>query len=134
MHYIKTLTLTLTLSLSFLSVASVATTYAMPLNNTYVAEDLTSDAQGGVSAAGGGGGTGKSVPDIVNTVAYILSTIVGMAAVIMVIISGFKYITSGGDTNKVGSAKNSLIYAIVGLVIVSLVQFIVHFVIYRTSN
>ena len=47
----------------------------------------------------------------------------------MIIVSAFKYITSGGDSNKVASAKSSLIYAIIGLVIVGLAQFIVNFVI-----
>ena len=46
----------------------------------------------------------------------------------MIIISGFKYVTAGGDSAKVGSAKNTLIYALVGLVIAALAQFIVHFV------
>ncbi len=55
--------------------------------------------------------------------------IVGAIAIIMVIYGGFRYITSGGDSGKVGSAKNTLIYAIVGLIIVALAQILVHFVI-----
>jgi hypothetical protein len=47
----------------------------------------------------------------------------------MIIIAGFKYITSGGDTNKVASAKSTLTYAIIGIVVVALAQLIVHFVI-----
>jgi len=57
-----------------------------------------------------------------------LSVIVGVAAVIMIILSGLRYITSGGDASKVGAAKSSLIYALIGLVIVALAQVIVHFV------
>ena len=66
----------------------------------------------------------KVAADIVN----VLSVIVGIIAVIMIIVGGFRYITSGGDSGNVSSAKNTLIYAIVGLVIVALAQFIVHFV------
>jgi hypothetical protein len=51
----------------------------------------------------------------------------------MIVLSGFKYITSGGDANKVSSAKSSLVYAIIGLVIVVLAQVIVHFVIIRSD-
>jgi hypothetical protein len=39
-----------------------------------------------------------------------------------------RYITSGGDSTKVSGAKNTLIYAIIGLIIVALAQLIVHFV------
>lgn len=66
----------------------------------------------------------KLITDIIN----IFSTIVGIVAVIMIIVGGFKYVTSGGDSGKVGSAKNTIIYAIVGLIIVALAQSIVRFV------
>jgi len=49
--------------------------------------------------------------------------------VIMIIYSGFRYITSGGSQEKLGGAKNTLVYAIVGLVIVVIAQIIVHYVI-----
>lgn len=58
----------------------------------------------------------------------ILSIIIGIVAVIMIIFGGFRYITSGGDSGRVGNAKNTLIYAIVGLIIVALAQVIVRFV------
>ena len=63
-----------------------------------------------------------------------MSVIVGVIAVIMIVYAGFKYITSGGESNGVSSAKNSLIYAIVGLVIVALAQIIVHLVLNTSSN
>ena len=73
------------------------------------------------------GGTGK-VQDIVTTVINFFSVIVGIVAVIMIIWGGFKYITSGGDSGNITSAKNTIIYAIIGLVIVAFAQFIVQFV------
>ena len=57
----------------------------------------------------------------------------GVLAIIMVIVAGFKYIVSGGDSGKVGSAKNTLIYALVGIAIAVFAQFLVHFVI-NASN
>lgn len=63
----------------------------------------------------------------------IFSLIVGVIAVIMIIVGGLKYITSGGDSSNVSGAKNTIIYALVGLVIVALAQFIVRFVL-NTSN
>jgi hypothetical protein len=52
----------------------------------------------------------------------------------MIIYGGFRYITSGGDSGRVGSAKNTLIYAIVGLIIVALAQLIVNFVITQANT
>jgi len=63
----------------------------------------------------------------------ILSIVVGIAAILMVILSGFKYITSGGEAQKVANAKNSLIYALVGLIIAALAQIMVHFVINQST-
>lgn len=57
-----------------------------------------------------------------------ITIIVGIASVIMIIISGFRFITSNGDSARVTSARNNLIYAIVGLVIVAFAQGIVKLV------
>lgn len=86
----------------------------------------------GITLAGGGNcqnsGDEARVTSLFGTIVNILSVIVGVAAVIMIILAGFKYVTSGGDANSIASAKNTLIYAIVGLIIVSLAQFMVHFI------
>ena len=62
---------------------------------------------------------------VTNTILYI----VGIIAVIMLIIGGIKYVTSGGDSKKVTDAKNTVLYAIIGLVIAFLAFAIVNFVI-----
>jgi hypothetical protein len=68
------------------------------------------------------------VANFVSAVVKVLSIVVGIAAVIMLIVAGFKYITSGGDSNKVSSAKNTLIYALIGLAIAALAQVLVNYV------
>lgn len=70
----------------------------------------------------------KSLLDLVKATVNILSIIVGAVAVLAVVLSGFKYITAGGDSNKVGSAKSTLVYALVGLAVAVLAQAIVRFV------
>lgn len=79
-----------------------------------------------------------SSTDKVNTllteIINVFSVIVGIVAVIMIIVGGFRYITSGGSSEKVTSAKNTLLYAIIGLVIVALAQIIVKFVLNKTVN
>ena len=62
-------------------------------------------------------------------VANLLSLIVGIAAVIMIIVGGIKYILSSGDSSNVNSAKNMIIFAIVGLVVVAVSRSIIGFVV-----
>lgn len=69
-----------------------------------------------------------TLDSVIATAINILSLIVGVVAVIMVIIGGLKYITSNGDANSISSAKTTIIYALVGLVVVAVAQVIVRFV------
>ena len=62
---------------------------------------------------------------VTNTILYI----VGIIAVIMLIVGGIKYVVSGGDSKKVTDAKNTVLYAIIGLVVCLLAFAIVNFVI-----
>ena len=62
---------------------------------------------------------------ITNIILYI----VGIIAVIMLIIGGIKYVISGGDAKKVTDAKNTVLYAIIGLIIAFLAYAIVNFVV-----
>ncbi len=61
---------------------------------------------------------------ITNTILYI----VGIIAVIMLIVGGIKYLISGGDSKKVTDAKNTVLYAIIGIVISILAFSIVNFI------
>jgi len=82
----------------------------------------------------GSEGSSEKLSSIIKTIINILSVIVGVVAVVMIIFGGLKYITSGGDSSNVSSAKNTIIYAIIGLVIVALAQFIVRFVLDKSIN
>lgn len=62
----------------------------------------------------------------------VLALITGIASVIMVIVGGFKYVTSTGDPAKVNSAKDTILYAIIGAVVALLSQAIVSFVLTKT--
>jgi len=84
---------------------------------------------GATNGAKAGCGNDNSIGTIAGNIVNLLSLVIGAVAVIMIIYGGFRYITSGGESNGVSSAKNTLIYAIIGLVIVVLAQIIVHFVI-----
>ena len=58
-------------------------------------------------------GEGSIVTTVINTMLFI----VGILSVIMIIYAGIRYVTAHGDSKQVGDAKNTLIYAIVGLII-----------------
>jgi hypothetical protein len=64
----------------------------------------------------------------------LFSAIVGIIAIVMIIIGGLKFITSGGDSAQMNSARNTLIFAAVGLVIVVLAQVVVRFVLQRFTT
>ncbi len=89
----------------------------------------------GVNLGGGScNDDGSSINKVIKLVVNILSVIAGVAAVVMIVVGGLKYITSGGDTSKVAGAKTSILYAIVGLVIVALAQVIVRFVLNKATQ
>jgi len=75
----------------------------------------------------------KKINSTVKGVIGLFSTIVGIAAVIVIIAAGFRYVTSGGDSSKINSAKTELTYAIVGLVVAAMAQFIVKFVLNKAT-
>lgn len=76
----------------------------------------------------------NGVNKIIGTVVNILSIIVGIVAVIMIIIGGFRFVLSGGDSNNTNSARNTIIYAIVGLVVVAVAQILVRYVLNRVPS
>jgi hypothetical protein len=91
-----------------------------------VDQDSNACTADGDSASGLGG--------IIKDVLDILSIVVGVAAIIMIIIGGFRYVLSGGDSNSTSGAKNTIIFAIVGLVIAVLAQVLVQFVLAKTAG
>jgi len=74
------------------------------------------------------GTKGETVDSFLKTLINTLLYIVGILAVIMIIAGGIMYVISAGDSNKVGRAKNMLLYAVVGLVVAFLAYAIVNWV------
>ena len=83
----------------------------------------------GLNAVGASNGSATlQVDEIVLAVVNWLLFAVGVISVIMLIVGGIKYATSAGDSNKVTSAKNTIMYAIIGLAVAVLAFAIVGFV------
>jgi hypothetical protein len=120
-----TATIGASLALAFIPAAAPVAVYAA----TDIEGSLCSGAELDVSGTATCGTEGTTrVQGIIESIINIFSIIVGVVAVIMIIYGGFQYISSGGDSSKIGTAKNTIIYAVIGLVIVALAQFVVRFV------
>ncbi|HEV2412506.1 MAG TPA: hypothetical protein VGS28_01730 [Candidatus Saccharimonadales bacterium] len=105
----------------------------LPSGTHSVLADSVGDAQKGLNDTGAVG-KGQSVPQLIKDTLNLLSFIVGAASVIMLIIGGMRYVLSGGDSNAISSAKNTIIYAMVGLAITLFAQIIVLFVIGKVTQ
>ena len=88
----------------------------------------------GAQQAIGNGMTTTNLQDQTTVIINILLYVVGIVAVGFIIYGGIKYATSAGDTAKVTSAKNTLMYAIIGLIVAILAYAIANFVIDRVSG
>lgn len=66
---------------------------------------------------------------IFTTITNVLLFLIGAISVIMIVVGGLRYVVSGGDASKVSGAKNTILYAIVGLIVALLAFAIINFVI-----
>lgn len=85
--------------------------------------------KGNTSVCGTAGS--RDVYDILGNVIKILLTISGIISVIMIIVGGIRYTTSTGDSSTINSARETILYAIVGLVVSLMAFAIVSFVLGR---
>ncbi len=76
-------------------------------------------------------GTNTDLPGLIRNVVNILLFIIGAVAVIMIVIGGIKYTTSNGDQGSVKSAKDTILYSVVGIIVAFMAYAIVNFVISR---
>lgn len=84
------------------------------------------DIRGGASC--GDTGSGLTVQGGVRTTVNTLLWIVGVASVIVIVVGGLRYVLSGGDPKNTAAAKDTILYAAIGLVVSLLAYAIVNFV------
>ena len=126
-----------TVLISAMAAAALLVPFAVPAS-VYAADGtLTQNLCSGTDLTLSGGGNCQDsnaeskVNSTITLALNIFSSIVGIIAVVMIIVGGVKYITSQGESANVTSAKNTILYALVGLVVVALAQVIVRFVLNR---
>ncbi|HYG84362.1 MAG TPA: pilin [Verrucomicrobiae bacterium] len=88
--------------------------------------DPRGQAQSGVNAIGGEGR--NDFPTILRNIINIMLFIIGAIAVLMIVIGGLRYVTSGGDSASVTGAKNTVLYAVIGLIVAIMAYGIVNFI------
>ena len=71
---------------------------------------------------------GPSLPATVKAAINILLFIIGVTAVIVIVVQGFRFVNSNGDTQAVSKAKNGIIFALIGVAVAFIAYAIVNFV------
>lgn len=104
----------------------VATPFVASTSAIDVFKDACSGGSGSTAVCGAS--TKDELPNIIKNVINLLFFVIGMIAVIMIVIGGIRYATSGGDSSQVQAAKNTVLYAVVGLVVAIMAFAIVNFV------
>ena len=135
MNKFKHLALSLVLSLGiFVPTATL-------LNTSFVGASASSDLIcGGVNTESGGtaecngDAAGEQVSSLLKTGITIFQAIIGIIALFVLMVGGLGYVTSGGDTSKTKTAKDRILYAVIGLVVVGLSQVIVQFTLNRVNE
>lgn len=80
------------------------------------------------------GAKGDSFTDIMKNIINTILFVLGIVAVIMIIIGGIRYVTSNGNAQQVNSAKDTVLYAVIGLIIAIMAYAIVNFVLARLKG
>lgn len=70
---------------------------------------------------------------VLTNVSNILAMVGGIIVVIIIIVGGIKYATSGGDSAATASAKNTIIFGLIGLVVIILARSIISFVLIKVQ-
>ncbi|HEY8999524.1 MAG TPA: hypothetical protein VIM53_04405 [Candidatus Saccharimonadales bacterium] len=92
------------------------------------------DVNNGSGNCGGTTAGGSHINTLITNIINVFSAIIGAIAVIMLIYGGLQFGIGGNDPGKVGNARNTITYALVGLVVVGVAQFLVQFVLSRVAN
>ncbi len=76
-----------------------------------------------------GQGSGVTLERGIEIVTNLLLFIIGVVAVIMIILGGIRYTTSNGDSNQTKQAKDTILYAVVGLIVAILAYALVRWIV-----
>ena len=122
-------------SLLFVPVFALGLSLAVPALQPTALAQCTIDGSGGLQAGANCAKGNDQQADlfgdggIFRTITNVLLFIIGAISVIMLIIGGIRYVVSGGDSGAVTAAKNTILYAVIGIIVALLAYALVNFVI-----
>ncbi len=114
-----------------IAISGVAVAVCTALLSVATAHGIDLSVQSGVDSARGNGqiadilGGGGAFHMITNTLLFVIGSI----SVIMLVIGGLRYVVSGGESTAVAAAKNTVLYAIIGVIVALLAYAAIAFVI-----
>lgn len=83
----------------------------------------------GLNSIGGSSASNTNVTTVIKTIINTLLFLVGAVAVVMIIIAGLRMVSSNGDASIIKTAKETILYAVIGLVVAILAWAIVEFIV-----
>ena len=115
--------------------AGLILTLALAISLPTYAVDVVQDSCGAAQTSSAiCGANGDDLNGFLANIASILTFIIGAVAVIMIIVGAIKYVTANGDQSQISSAKNTILYSIVGLILAIAAGGIVVFVLERVGQ
>ncbi|MBR3135012.1 hypothetical protein IKG54_00390 [Candidatus Saccharibacteria bacterium] len=119
-----------TLVMSAALIAAGALGMTAPVSAAFYCPDGTLSTTGDTTGCGGikNQNNQNNLMSVLNTIINVVIGVVGFLAVVMIIYGGVQYTMSAGAADKVKSAKDTIMYGIIGLVVALLAFAIVNFV------
>ena len=100
-------------------------------NASNVADPCGNDVPAAVREANGCNGSADQLPIVITNILNGVIAVTGLVSVIFVIVGGANYMSSSGETAKLQKARNTILYALIGMAICVLAFAIVNFVIIK---
>lgn len=120
------------IKITLLSLALVLGLFAIPV--VPVSAAPADDISAGVQSVGGKEANSEEFTDSVKRIVDTLLFLLGLVAVIIIILGGFRYATSNGDANATKAAKDMILYAVIGLIVAIIAYAIVNFIVSTFSD
>jgi len=130
--FLLTFSLCVGVTVALPSVAAAETdVFSQACNDQGDAAKKASAGSAACSVSGANPVTGAN--GILAKVSRLIAYIAGISAIIIMIVGGIMYVTSQGDASQVAAARNTVIYATIGLVIVVVAQSIIVFILNKVK-
>lgn len=128
----KIIKLSVLVLVGLFGLTSLSPTIVFAAGSTGYADVCSQDVPQGVKdAAGCPGNSNSDLPTVIQNILNAIIAVAGIVSVVFIIIGGIQYTTSAGDPGKTKKAKDTILYALIGLIICALSFAIVNFTISR---